>query len=47
MHRGVYEFTVVAMRRDTSMTLDASMWNGAVGELSSCVINKMPLDHVL
>ena len=27
------------------MTLDASMWTGAVGELSSCVINTIPLDH--
>ena len=32
---------------DTSITLDASMWNGAVGELSSYVINNIPLDHVL
>ena len=32
---------------DTSMTLDAAMWNGAGGELSSCVINNIPLDHVL
>ena len=31
---------------DTSMTLDASKWNGAGGELSSCVINNIPLDHV-
>ena len=31
---------------DTSMTLDAAKWNGAVGELSSCVINNIPLDHV-
>ena len=31
---------------DTSMTLDAAKWNGAGGELSSCVINNIPLDHV-
>ena len=37
----------VAMGLDTSMTLDAAMWNGAVGELSPCVINNIPLDHVL
>ena len=30
----------------TSMTLDADEWNGAGGELSSCVINNIPLDHV-
>ena len=30
----------------TSMTLDAAKWNGAGGELSSCVINNIPLDHV-
>ena len=28
------------------MTLDAAKWNGAGGELSSCVINNIPLDHV-
>ena len=26
---------------DTSMTSDAAMWNGAVGELSPCVINNI------
>ena len=31
---------------DTSMTLDAAKWNGTGGELSSCVINNIPLDHV-
>ena len=31
---------------DTSMTLDAAKWNGAGGELSSCVINNILLDHV-
>ena len=31
---------------DTSMTLDAAKWNGAGGELSSCVINNIPLEHV-
>ena len=35
------------MMWDTSMTVDAAMWNGSVGELSSCVINNIPLDHVL
>ena len=35
------------MRWDTSMTLDESMWNGAFGELSSCIINNIPLDLVL
>ena len=28
------------------MTVDASMWNSSVGEVSSCVINNVPLDHV-
>ena len=37
----------VAMRYDYSMPLDASMWNGSVGELSSCVISNMPFAHVL
>ena len=32
---------------DTNMTLDAAKWNCAGGELSSCVINTIPLDHVL
>ena len=32
---------------DTSMNLDAAKWNGAGGELSSCVINNIPLDLVL
>ena len=32
---------------DTSITLDAAKWNCAGGELSSCVINTIPLDHVL
>ena len=32
---------------DTSFTLDAAQWNCACGELSSCVINTIPLDHVL
>ena len=27
------------MGLDNSMTLDAYMWNGSVGELSLCVIN--------
>ena len=31
---------------DASMTLDAAKWNGAGGELSSCVINNISLDHV-
>ena len=31
---------------DTSMALDAAKWNGAGGELSSCVINNIALDHV-
>ena len=31
---------------DNSMTLDALKWNGAGGELLSCVINNIPLDHV-
>ena len=29
------------------MTLDAAQWNGTGGELSSCVINNILLDHVL
>ena len=32
---------------DTSITLDAATWNCAGGELSSCVINTIPLDRVL
>ena len=32
---------------DTSITLDAAKWNCAGGKLSSCVINTIPLDHVL
>ena len=32
---------------DTNMTLDAAKWNGTGGELSSCVINNIPWDHVL
>ena len=31
----------------TIMTLDAAKWNCAGGELSPCVINTIPLDHVL
>ena len=31
---------------DTSMTLDAAKWNDAGGELASCVIKNIPLDHV-
>ena len=31
------------MRYDTSMTSDASMWNGAVAEVASCVINNVLL----
>ena len=34
-------------RVDTDITLDAAKWNGAGGELSSCVINHIPCDHVL
>ena len=30
---------------DTIMTLVAAKWNGGVGELSSCVINNIPLDQ--
>ena len=30
---------------DTIITLDAAKWNCAGGELSSCVINTIPLDH--
>ena len=26
--------------------IGASIWNGSVGEVSSCVINKVLLDHV-
>ena len=37
VHSGVFEFSPPSW--DTSTTLDALMWNGAVGELSSCVIN--------
>ena len=29
------------------MTLHAFMWNGSVDGLSSCVINNMPLDHII
>ena len=29
------------------MTLDTIMWNGSVDELSSCVINNIPVDHVI
>ena len=31
---------------DTRMTLDAAKWNGAGGDLSSCVTNIIILDHV-
>ena len=31
---------------DTSLTLDAAKWKGAGGELSSCIINNIPLVHV-
>ena len=34
-------------RVDTNRTLDAAKWNGAGDELSSCVINNIPLDHVI
>ena len=42
---GFFEFTLPSW--DTSITFDAFIWNGAVGELSSCVINNILLDHVL
>ena len=32
---------------DTSMTLHAAKWTALGGERSSCVINTIPLDHVL
>ena len=31
---------------DTIITLDAAKWNCDGAELSSCVINNIPLDHV-
>ena len=37
----------VAMGYGNNTTFDASMWNGSVGVLSTCVINNIPLDHVL
>ena len=45
VHSGVFEFTPPSW--NISITLDTFMWNGAVGELSSCVINNIILDHVL
>ena len=47
LHSGVFEFTLRCNGADTSMTLDAAKWNGAGGELSSCVMNNIQLDHVL
>ena len=49
IHIGAYWFVFSLLCHngvDTSMTSDAAKWNGAGGELSSCVINNIPLDHV-
>ena len=32
---------------DTNMILAAAKWNDTGGELSSCIINNIPWDHVL
>ena len=47
MHSGVFDFTPPSHGVDSSITLDAAKSNGTCGELSSCVINTMPLDYVL
>ena len=46
VHSVFFNSPTIAMSWDTSMTLDVSMWNGAVVEVSSCVINNVLLDHV-
>ena len=43
VHSGFVEFIHRHNGVHTSMTLDAAKWNGAWGELSSCVINNIPL----
>ena len=38
---------VLFIQPSVVMALDAATWNCAGGELSSCVINNIPLHHVL
>ena len=47
MHSVFLYFTPPSQCVDTIMTLYAAKWNCAGGELSSCVLNNMPLDHVV
>ena len=47
MHSGVFEFNLRRNGVDTSIILDAAKWNCAGGKLTSCVINTIPLVHVL
>ena len=46
MHSGVLTSLLRHNGVDTRMTLDAAKGNSAGTELSSCVINNIPLDHV-
>ena len=45
VHSGIFEFLPPSW--DTRITLDLFIWNGAIGELSSCVINNILLDYLL
>ena len=45
VHSGVLTSLLHHNGVDTSMTLDAAKWNGAGGDLSSCVTNII-LDHI-
>ena len=47
MHSVFFNSTLRRNGVDTSITLDAAKWNCDGAELSSCVINTIPLDHVL
>ena len=47
MHSGVLTSLHLHNGVDTSMIVDGAKWNDVGGELSSCVINNIPLDHVL
>ena len=46
MYSGVLTSTLRHNGVNASMTLDAAKWNGAGGDLSSCVTNIILLDHV-
>ena len=46
MHSGVLTSLLRYNGVDTGITIDAAKLDGAGGELSSCVINYILLDHV-